>query len=58
MDTAGVTQDITQRRFGHLIQSNIKIGSNPLHAFIDLLLAVTSEDICCGNHSPQMWYPA
>ncbi len=38
-----VTQDITQRRFSHLIQSGIKIGSNVVHALIDLLLAVTPE---------------
>jgi hypothetical protein len=34
-----VTQDITQRRFGHLIQSEVKIGSNVLHVLMDLLLS-------------------
>jgi hypothetical protein len=38
-----VAQDITQRRFSHLIQSDIQIGSKVLHAFVDLLLAITPE---------------
>ena len=39
----GMTQDITQRGFCHLIQSDIEIGSNLLYAFVDLLLSVTPE---------------
>ena len=38
-----MAQDIPQRRFGHLLQSDAQIGGNLLHAFIDLLLSVTPE---------------
>ena len=38
-----VTQNKTQRRFSHLIQGNIKIRSNLLHARVDLLLPITPE---------------
>jgi len=40
-----VSQHITQRRFGHLIRSDVQIRSNLLHAFTDLLLSVTPEVI-------------
>ena len=38
-----VTQHIAQRRFSHLIQSDSQIGSNLLHALIDLLLAIAPK---------------
>ena len=40
-----MTQHITQRRFGHLIQSDVEIRSDLLDAFIDLLLSVAPEVI-------------
>ena len=40
----GMAQDKSQGRFRHLILRNIKVGSNALHAFIDLLLPVASEE--------------
>ena len=38
-----MAQDVTQRRFRHLIKRDFDIGGNILHAFIDLLLTVTPE---------------
>ncbi len=52
-----VTQDITQCRFSHLIQSDVKIGSNLLHAFIDLLLAVTPEVFAAEITFFKWWCP-
>ena len=40
-----MTQDIAQCRFRHLIQSDVKIGNNFLHPFIDLPFAVSPEEI-------------
>jgi len=40
-----VAHNIAQRRFRHPIQSDVKIRSNLLHAFIDLPLSVTTEVI-------------
>src|SRR5262245_17520216 len=40
-----VAQNITQRRFRHPIQRDVKIRSKLLHAFIDLPLSVTTEVI-------------
>ena len=52
-----MTQDIAQCRFRHLIQSNVKIGSNFLHAFIDLLFAVAPKEIAAEITPVQIWSP-